>query len=206
MHDESAQTTWLERLRAGDEAALGPLFQHYRPRLRRMVKMRMDPRVAGRVDPSDVLQEAYLDAERRVARYLEKPAVSCFVWLRGITCDRLLKTHRRHLETAQRTALRELQLPEASSVLLAATLSPATSPSRAAARDEIRRRVEQAILGLDAKDREVVLLRHFEELSNAQVAEVLGLTESGASMRHGRALFHLKEILKQLLPSSDRLE
>ena len=201
MREESSETAaWLARARAGDHSVLAQLFDHHRGRLRRMVETRLDPRVTARVDPSDVVQEAFLDAEKRLASDLEKPAVSCFVWLRGLTWERLLKTHRHHLGAARRDAARELALPDASSVTLAETLvSPGTSPSLAFARDEMCVLVRRALAALKPADREVIVMYHFEDLTNSEMAQVLGLTESGASMRHGRAVFRLKRLLKDAI-------
>jgi RNA polymerase sigma-70 factor (ECF subfamily) len=155
-----------------------------------------------RLDPSDVLQEVYLDATRKIHGYLHDPRVSLFVWLRGLTFDRLLKLQRHHLGAQCRAADRELQLPERSSAALARQLlAPGVRPSTALLKAEIQDRVQQALNKLDPADREVILMRHFEEMSNNEVAEVLGLTVSGATMRHGRALSRLKQILKADLSS-----
>jgi RNA polymerase sigma-70 factor (ECF subfamily) len=193
---------WLRRLRDGEIAALAELFDCYRSKLRQMLQLRMGTQLAVRLDPSDVLQEVYLDATRKIDSYLHDPRVSLFVWLRGLTFDRLLKLQRHHLGAQCRAADRELQLPERSSAALARQLlAPGVRPSTALLKAEIQDRVQQALNKLDHADREVILMRHFEEMSNNEVAEVLGLTVSGATMRHGRALSRLRQILKADLSS-----
>lgn len=197
MSNQPADTErWLGRLRRGDPDALAALLDYYRPKLRQMVKLRMDPRLAARVDPSDVIQEVYLDAQRQVETYVRDGKVAFYVWLRGLAGQRLSNVHRRHLRTKRRTAWREVPLPAESSVMLARQLlAGGTSPSRALMKKELRRRVQQALEKLQPDDREVILMRHFEEMSNREVAQAIRLTESGATMRYGRALFRLKEIL-----------
>ena len=189
--------TWLGRLQAGDNGALAELFGHYRLRLQQMIQLRMDTELAVRVDPADVLQEVYLDATRKIHGYLQAPKVSPFVWLRRLAGDRLSKLHRHHLGAECRAAAREISLPEHSSATLVRQLfTPLAGPSTVAVRTELRDRVRQALAVLDQTDREVILMRHFEELSNEEVAEALGLSPSAATMRHGRALLRLKKILE----------
>src|SRR5215813_10789010 len=145
----------LLRAQAGDAAALGTLFAHYRDRLRKMVRLRLDRRVAGRLDPSDVLQEAYLDVARRFPEYAAAPAVPLYIWLRELTGQRLIDLHRRHLGTKMRDAGQEVSLyrgalPQASSASLAnQLLGRLTSPSQAAVRAETQMRVEEALNGMD---------------------------------------------------------
>ncbi len=190
---------WLRRLQGGDLRALAELFGHYRPRLRQTVQIRMGTQLAVRIDPSDVLQEVYLDAARKIHRYVQAPEVSPFVWLRGLTWDRLSKLQRDHLGADCRAAIREIQLPEHSSAILVRQLiAPLAGPGTVALRTELRDRVRRALDLLDDTDREVILMRHFEEMSNDEVAEVLGLSPSAATMRHGRALMRLKKILESL--------
>jgi RNA polymerase sigma-70 factor (ECF subfamily) len=195
-HKPGETEGWLAGVRRGDAEALAALLDHYRPRLRQMVRLRMDRRLAGRVDPSDVIQEVYLDAKRQVQAYLQEPKVDFYVWLRGLVGQRLSNVRRQHLGAKCRTAWREVSLPAESSLMLAQQLlAGGTSPSRALLKKELRRRVQQAIERLPPGDREVILMRHFEEMSNREVAQAIGLSESGATMRYGRALFRLKEIL-----------
>jgi RNA polymerase sigma-70 factor (ECF subfamily) len=194
----------LRRLAAGDPQALADLFARYRGRLRRMVQLRLDRRVQGRVDASDVLQEAYLDVARRAAEYAANPTMPFFLWLRWLTGQRLLMVHRQHLgarmrDVGQEVSLYRGALPQASSVSLAAQLlGRLTSPSLAAVRAEMQLRLQEALNGMDPLDREVLTLRHFEELSNGEVAAVLGLQKAAASNRYVRALKRLKDVLSTL--------
>ncbi len=194
----------------GDGAALAELFGRHRKRLRQMVRLRLDRRLQGRVDPSDVLQDAYLDAARQLPHYLSKPDMPLFLWLRLVTGQRLMRVHRQHLGTAARDAGREVSLyrsaqPRASSVSLAAQLlGRFTSASHAVIRAEVQLRLQEAINGLEPLDREVIALRHFEELSNAEAAEALGLDPSAASKRYVRALKRLQAILQDVPGLLDR--
>src|SRR5262245_56316248 len=191
----------LRRAEAGDTAALGALFAHYRDRLRKMVRLRLDRRLSGRIDTSDVLQEVYLDVARRVPEAAGAPTVPFYIWLRALTGQRLVDLHRHHLGAQMRDAGQEVslcrgELPAASSAALAqALLAGLTSPTQAAVREEMRLRLQEALNSMDAIDREVVVLRHFEELSNVEAAEVLGLEPLAASKRYIRALRRLKAIL-----------
>jgi RNA polymerase sigma-70 factor (ECF subfamily) len=191
----------LERLRAGDRRALADLFQRHRDRLLRMVELRMDPRLHGRIDPSDVLHDAFLDLSKRVESYLSDPRLPVFLWLRLVVSDRLALVHRQHLGTAMRDAGRAVSLyrdplPPASSTALALMLlGRLPSPSNAAIRAEQILQVQEAVNALDQLDREVVVLRHFEQLTRAETAVVLGITEEAGAKRYIRALKKLKTIL-----------
>jgi RNA polymerase sigma-70 factor (ECF subfamily) len=202
---DRSETTWLiEQAVRGDQRALGELLGRHRERLRRMVALRLDRRLQGRVDPSDVLQKACLDAARRLAEYQKGPTMSFFLWLRLLAGQRLVDEHRKHLGAAARDAGREISLyrgalPETSSAALAAhLLGRLTTPSQAAIRAERKIRLQEALNSLDPIDREVLALRHFEELSNGETAAVLGLDKSAASKRYARALIRLKEILASM--------
>jgi RNA polymerase sigma-70 factor (ECF subfamily) len=203
--DPSNSDDWLRRARDGDPQALAELFAHYRDRLRRMVRLRLDRRLYGRLDPSDVLQEAYLDLARRFPEYARDPAVPFYLWLRALTGQRLIDLHRQHLGAKMRDAGLEVSLyrgalPQASSVSLAQhLLGRLTSPSRAAIRAETQIRVQEALNSMDPLDREVLTLRHFEMLSNDETAQVLGISKKAASKRFLRALERLQDIL-MLLP------
>jgi RNA polymerase sigma-70 factor (ECF subfamily) len=191
----------LQRLAAGDKEALADLFARYRDRLRRMVKLRLDRRLQGRVDASDILQEAYLDVASRASEYAANPSMPFFLWLRFLTGQRLLMVHRQHLGTKMRDAAQEVSLyrgalPQASSVSLAAhLLGRMTSPSLAAVRAEMQIKLQEALNSMDPLDREVLTLRHFEELSNNETAALLGIQKAAASNRYIRALKRLKEVL-----------
>jgi RNA polymerase sigma-70 factor (ECF subfamily) len=205
MNEEPAETTGLlERLNAGDRDALAGLFDYYRARLQKMVRLRMDARLAGRLDDSDVLQEAYLDAARQVQGYLRQPRVAFYVWLRGLAWERLLNLQRQHLGAQCRAVGRELALPaESSALLVRSLLARGPSPSEALLQEELRQRLQRALAKLEPEDREVILMRHYENMSNGEVAQALGLGDSGATMRYGRALYRLKEILVGDLASGE---
>src|SRR4051812_13574493 len=185
----------------GDEAALADLFAFYRGRLRQVIRLRLDRRLQGRIDPSDVLQEAYIDLARKLPDYASKPAMPFFLWLRLVVGERLLRVHRQHLGAAMRDAGREISIhqggmPQASSASLAAQLlGRFTSASRAAARLELKMAIQQALDGMDSIDREVIALRHFEDLTNDETAAALGLNKSAASKRYVRAMLRLKAII-----------
>jgi RNA polymerase sigma-70 factor, ECF subfamily len=201
---ESETLRRVERAAGGDQQAWVELLDAYRARLRRMVALRVDPRLHGRVDPSDVIQEAYLDASRRLPEYRDKPAVPFYLWLRFLVGQRVLDQHRRHLGAAARDAGREVSLyrgpmPQASTAALAAQLlGKLTSPSHAALRAERKIRLQEALNAMDPLDREIVILRNYEQLTNGEAAQVLGLDKSAASKRYILALLRLKEILSSM--------
>jgi RNA polymerase sigma-70 factor (ECF subfamily) len=202
--EEGHSDELLRRAAAGDQQAVNELFTLYRDRLRAMVRLRLNRRLQGRVDPSDVLQEAYLEICKHFPDYARAPTLPFFLWLRHITGQKLIAVHRQHLGAQMRDADREVSLhrgalPEASSASLAAQLlGRLTSPTQAALRAELQIRVQEALNSMDPMDREVLALRHFELLSNAEAAEVLGIKKSAASNRYIRALERLKDILSAL--------
>ncbi len=190
----------LRRVKGGDEQALAELFSFHRPRLWRIIHFRLDSRLAGRVDADDILQEAYLAAAQRIRHYLDDSSHTFFVWLRLIANQTLIDVHRRHLGAQMRDASRDLsihtQYAQATSMSIASQLlGNFTSPSQAAMRDEVASQLEQAIDSMEPIDREVLALRHFEELANSEVAEVLGIQQKAASIRYVRALKRLKDVL-----------
>jgi RNA polymerase sigma-70 factor (ECF subfamily) len=180
---------------------LGELFEQHRARLRRMVRLRLDRRLRARIDESDVIQEAYVEAVQRFDAYRQNPEVPPFIWLRFLTGQKLAQMHRRHLGAQGRSVGREVQLyrgamPSATSAALAAQLvGQHTSPSEAAERAELKIRVQDALNDMDEIDREVLALRHFEQLTNAETAQVLEISEEAAYKRYVRALKRLKGIL-----------
>ena len=190
-----------DRLKAGDPAAVEELFARHRDRLRRMVDMRLDRRLQGRIDASDVVQEAHLEAAERLADYLKDPKLPPFLWLRLVVGERLTKLHRAHLGAQMRDAGREVSLfrealPAASSAALAAhLLGKHTSPTQAAVRAERLIRLQEAINALDPIDREILSLRHFEELTRAEAAQALGIEEAAAAKRYVRAMKRLRDLL-----------
>jgi RNA polymerase sigma-70 factor (ECF subfamily) len=194
----------LDRARQGDPTILAEFFSRYQDRLQLVVRLRFDRRLQGRIDSSDVLQDVYLEANRRFADYVRKPDMSIYLWLRFLTLQQLAILHRRHIGARMRDAGREVSLyqsalPEASSAALAAQLlGRRTTPSQAAIRAEMQIRLQEALNSLDAIDREIISLRHFEQLNNHEAAQVLGLSESGASRRYTAALLRLKDLLGSL--------
>jgi RNA polymerase sigma-70 factor (ECF subfamily) len=188
----------------GDSASWGTLLTRHEGRLRRMVAFRLDPRLQGRIDPEDVVQDVNLAASEHLADYLGRRAMPFFLWLRGIAGNKLLELHRRHLGTPMRDARREVALyrgalPGATSAALAAQLlGHQTRPSEAAVRAEAKIRLQEALNGMDPLDREVLALRHFEQLTNAEAARVLQIKEAAAGKRYLRALERLREILVQM--------
>jgi RNA polymerase sigma-70 factor (ECF subfamily) len=204
MADDRDDDDLLLRLERGDERALAELFMRHRDRLRQMIHLRLDRRLQGRIDPSDVLQETYLDVARRAREYLAQPSMPPFLWLRFLAGQKLMVLHRKHLGTKMRDAGQELSLrqsgpPRATSVSLAEMLlGRLTSPTLAARRAEMQLRLQEVLNTMDPLDREVLALRHFEELTNVEVAHVLGLPKSTASSRYIRALQRLKEMLQTI--------
>src|ERR1043165_3513602 len=194
----------LRRAVSGEKAACEELFSRYRDRLKRMVHLRLSRRLQGRVDDSDVLQEAFIDVSRRLPEYAADPQLPFFLWLRHLTGLKLLEVHRKHLGSQLRDADREVTLhrgglPEADSVSLAAQLlGTITSPSQAAIKAETRLFVQETLNSMDAIDREVLALKHFEQLSTSEIAQVLGLSKAGAGSRYLRAIKRLREILSQI--------
>ena len=192
-----------ERLRGGDESVLAELFALHREQLYRIVSFRLDRRLCGRVDPDDVLQEAYLAAAQRLRHFIGHPSVSFLVWARTIVMQTLIDLHRLHISAQRRDARREVSIggvagSESTCASLAAFLvGDITSPSEVAMREESARQLEDALNSMDPIDREVLALRHFELLSNNEVAEILGLQKKAASIRYVRALKRLKTILAE---------
>jgi RNA polymerase sigma-70 factor (ECF subfamily) len=194
----------LQRAASGDQGALHLLFSAYRDRLKRMVQLRLSRRLQGRVDDSDVLQEACLEAAQRFDEYAREPILPFFLWLRHLTALKLAEVHRRHLGTQLRAADREVTLhrgglPMADSASLAAQLlGTLTSPSHAAVRAETRLLVQEALNAMDPIDREVLALKHFEQLTTSEIAQVLGLSKAGAGSRYIRAIKRLREALSEV--------
>jgi RNA polymerase sigma-70 factor (ECF subfamily) len=202
--DLSEHDELLRRAKAGNEAALGMLFEHYRERLKRMVRLRLDRRLSGRVDASDVLQEAYLEVNKRFADYASDASLPFFLWLRLVVGQKLIDIHRHHLGAKKRDAGQEVwlypgALPKATSVSLAAQLlGKMTSATQAAIRAEQKLFVQEALNSMDPLDREVLVLRHFEQLTNEETALALTIKKSAASQRYVRALKRFKEILSAI--------
>jgi RNA polymerase sigma-70 factor (ECF subfamily) len=206
MWPDAAETqSLLHRVAQADASATDQLWERYRPALRRMIDLRLDQAVSRRVDASDVVQDVLLNASERLGEYLRNPVLPFHLWLRAIARDRVIDAHRRHRASARRTVDREralytLQgsagLEDKSSLDLAAKLRDRElTPAAEALRRELQGRFHQALLRLEDDDREIILLRHFEQLSNREAAQALGLSEAAAGMRHLRALRRLRAIL-----------
>ncbi|HEX5473006.1 MAG TPA: sigma-70 family RNA polymerase sigma factor [Lacipirellulaceae bacterium] len=191
----------IDRAVDGDSRAWECLMAEHRDRLRRIVALRLDLRLQGRVDPSDIIQESFIDAARRLPQYAKNPPMPFFIWLRRLAGQRLIEQHRRHLGAQARDVSREVSLynggfPEATTADLAANLlGEFTSPSQAVIRVEQRKRLQEALDSLEPIDREILVLRHFEQLSNGEACEVLNLDKSTASKRYIRAMERLKDLL-----------
>ena len=191
----------INRVIRGDESALAELFAHYRQRLWRLVNFRLHPKLQGRIDADDVLQEAWMDAIKRIDHFMHEASRSCFVWFRLIVCQTLTDIHRRHLGTQKRDATRETSIhggwsSDSTSMSLSfQLLGHLTSPSQAAARAELSQQLDGALDTMSDLDREVLAMRHFEEMSNSETAQVLNISEQAASLRYVRALKRLKGVL-----------
>jgi RNA polymerase sigma-70 factor (ECF subfamily) len=199
--DSSATNRLLQQAAGGNGERLGVLLTRHEARLRRMVAFRLDPRLQGRIDPEDVVQEVNLAASEHLAEYLRHPPMPFFLWLRGIAGNKLLELHRRHLGTPMRDARREVSLyrgpmPGATSAALAARLmGHDTRASEVAVRAEMKLCLQDALNVMDPTDREVLALRHVEQLTNAEAARELGVQERAAAKRYLRALKRLREAL-----------
>jgi RNA polymerase sigma-70 factor (ECF subfamily) len=205
MWPEQPQTQdLLDRVRRGDAAAVEDLLGLHREPLRRMIGLRLDPALAARVDASDVVQDVLLEAHRRLGDYLERPALPFHLWLRHIAKDHIIDAHRRHRLAQRRSLDREqpigpARLADHSSFELAGQiLDQEPTPASEAVRRELQGRLDAAVAALDEHDREVILMRHGEQLSNQEMAAALGIAEAAASMRYLRAVRRLRAAL---LPS-----
>lgn len=201
MENGSETSHLLDQALQGDAEALNRLLSRDRDRLKRMVCLRINTRLQGRVDASDIVQEACFEASKRLEEFARTRQTSFYVWLRFLAGQKLVDACRRHLGAQQRDVGREISLqcgplPTVSSISLAEQLMGRfSSPSQAAIKAELRLRVQEALNQMDPVDREVLALRHFEQLSNVETAQILGLTESGSTARYLRALKRLKLLL-----------
>jgi RNA polymerase sigma-70 factor (ECF subfamily) len=194
--DAEATEELLRQARTGDEAARQELLARHRAYLCRFVELRLDPQLRPRLDPSDVVQDAQLEAVRRLPDYLREPGLPFRLWLRQIAYDRLLMAHRRHVQAGRRAVGRDVALPDRSSVLLVRQLlAGGPSPSEQLSRQELARRVRQALAQLPAADRELLMMRNFEGLSSPEVAQVLGITPAAVRQRYGRTVLRLRKLL-----------
>jgi RNA polymerase sigma-70 factor (ECF subfamily) len=200
--DERTNEELLDAARGGDEAALAALVERHRGRLESMVRLRMDRRLQGRVDPADVVQDAYLTVRGKFPQYVADTRLPFYLWLRLEVGQKLVDAHRFHLGAQARDAGQEVSLhsgplPQVTSLSLAEQLlGRLTSASHAAMRAELKLRVQEALNGMDPHDREVLILRHFEDLTNSEAAVVLGIKPTAAVNRYVRALRRLKGVFE----------
>jgi RNA polymerase sigma-70 factor (ECF subfamily) len=208
----SPEPDLIRRAASGDQEAFSDLLSRHRERLRRMVALRLDRRLRGRVDPSDIIQDAYIDAATGMAEYARSGDMPFFMWLRWLTGMKINAAHRKHLGCRVRDAAREISIergimPQATTAALAARLiGRVTSASAIAMRQERKVRLQEALEAMDPIDREILALRHFEELTNGEAAQALGLQESAASKRYIRALRKIKDILRTMPGGSEGFE
>ena len=191
----------LDQARKGEPAAVDRLLQQHREPLRRLISLRLDPALAARVDASDVVQDVLLEASRRLKDYLRQPSMPFHLWLRHLARDHVIDAYRRHRLAQRRSLDRERPmmmagLNDRSSVELAGQLlDRELTPAAAAMRQELKRRLEAALTTLSEDDRDIILMKHYEQLSNQEIAAFLGLSEAAASMRYLRAIRRLKASL-----------
>jgi RNA polymerase sigma-70 factor (ECF subfamily) len=208
--DETNAGVLLDRAAGGDAQAWGALLARHQGRLERLAAFRLDPRLRGRVDAADVVQEVFIAATGRRAEFFQQSTQPLFLWLRWMVGNTLLELHRHHLGAQMRDARREMHPgrgPDGSAVsadentraaLVARLTAGATGPMTAAGRAEVKARLDEALGRMDAADREVVALRHYEQLTSAEAAQVLGIQERAAAKRYLRALERLREILSDM--------
>jgi RNA polymerase sigma-70 factor (ECF subfamily) len=188
----------LRRAQTGDRQAFEELFARYRTYLRQVIAVRLDSKLRGRLDPSDVVQEAQADAFRRLPDFLSRQPMPFRLWLRKTAYERLLKLREQHIEAARRSVDREVRLPDRSSFLLAQQLlGKGSTPSHHFSRKEIARRINHALGQLPEPDREILLMRHHEDLSYDEIGALLEIDPAAARKRYGRALLRLQNLLTE---------
>lgn len=175
----------LEQFRQGQSAAFEELFTQHRERLRQVIALRLDRRLAARVDASDVLQETYLEAARRLPGYLERQEMPFYLWLRWIAQEKVLATHRQHVQASKRSVDREIPpLPmDSSAQLVSGLMGRGPTPSQAVAARELAEILRRALAQLAEEERELLLWRHFEQLTNREISHLLGVSEAAANKR-----------------------
>ena len=183
----------------GEQLAVQRLLERHRPRLRRMIEVRLDKRLSPRVDPSDIIQVSLLDASRRLSDYLATRPLPFYPWLRAIAYSRLQDEYRRHVRAKRRSVKLEepmAPLPDQSAMLLASQfIASGTSPSQRLLREESQRRIRAALAQLDPTDREILVLRHLEQMPVAEIAALLSISEGAVKMRRLRAIERLRHLL-----------
>ena len=199
MEELQADTDFIARAKEEPSAVLAEVFNQNRDRLAQIVGFRLDQRLKARLDVDDILQEAFCDAETRFASFISNPAVSPFVWIRSIVNQTMIDLHRKHFGAAKRSVNREVNFQNAAPTSMSIAyymIANNSSPSRALMREEAAEQLQAKIEELDPIDREIIALRHYEELSNSEVAEVMEITKANASVRYIRALKKLKKIME----------
>ena len=194
----------LVNVRGGKSLAIDQLMDRHRNSLRRMIQLRLDQRIMQRLDVSDVIQDVLMEANRRLNDYLSNPVIPFHLWIRQIAKDRIIDAHRRHRVSAKRSIDREQPIggkgpPDQSTMELANQFrDQALTPAAAATQRELAQQIEMAVQLLRDNDREIILMRHYEQLNNQEIAQSLGLTEPAASMRYLRAIKRLREVIEGL--------
>src|SRR5437660_1386929 len=203
--DDAEVHSLLQQVRAGDAGALGQLLARHRSYLLWVVELRMDQKMRARIDPSDVVHEAQLEAAQRIEDYLGREPMPFHLWLRKTAYENLLRLRRQHVDADCRSVEREIPLPDSSSAMLARKiLSQEPNPGQQAVEQEMARRLRQAIAQLPTLDAEVLLIRTLEGLTNQEVAQVLDIDPSAASKRYGRAILKLRQRLLETGLSDSR--
>lgn len=201
--DENSEE-FLKRLNEDPESVLSEQFEMYKDRLWRIINFRLSKSLYGRVDPDDVLQETYINASSRIHHFVNDPSVPFFIWLRTIAGQTVIDVHRRHLGAGKRDARKEVQgkhrvfSASTSFEIVDVMLGNLTSPSQAALKKELSSLLHEALESMSEIDREILVLRHFEELTNQEAAVVLGIESKTASMRYFRALGRLRTIIERI--------
>jgi RNA polymerase sigma-70 factor (ECF subfamily) len=200
MSERPSEQELLNLARQGREGAVAELLARHRASIRRTIHLRLDRRVAARVDASDVLQETYLEAVRRLPSYLQQPQLPFALWLHWLAREQVMMCHRRHLGADKRAASREVApLPaDSSAQFVSGIVGRGSSPSQHLAAVELVERLRLALQRLNEEERDLILWRHFEQLTNREVAQLLQITEAAASKRYLRALERLRELLLSL--------
>ncbi len=202
--DGDATAELLVNVRAGQSQAVEELLDRHRDSLRRMIALRLDQRIMQRLDVSDVVQDVLIEANRRLIDYVNSPAIPFHLWIRQIAKDRIIDAHRRHRMSAKRSIDREQPVaanhsPDQSTMDLANQFrDDGLTPAAAATQRELAQHIELAIKHLRDNDREIILMRHYEQLNNQEIAQALGLSEPAASMRYLRAIKRLREVIEGL--------
>jgi RNA polymerase sigma-70 factor (ECF subfamily) len=190
----------LKRARGGDAKAVNLLLSRHQAKLHTLVRLRLDRRVSARIDPSDVIQETLVEAHRRLSEYLRHPALPFYPWLRQLACERLGRLHQRHLRAQKRSvkceeAFEPLMSDESLAMLAKHVAQRGSGPQSRVLQTELRAHVREALARLTPAHREVLVLRHMEQLSVEEISAILGIGQSTVTMRHLRALQKLRAIL-----------